>query len=117
LVVLVYPFFLSRLFALAIGWSLPLRLVVATGSLGPLGFLLGQPMPGGIRLLEERAPQWIPWAWAVNGFASVISSIIAVMGAVSFGFSRILIAGAGVYLLAWAVIAALPSHSNAKTAT
>jgi len=116
LAVLVYPFFLSRLFALAIGWSLPLRLMVATGSLGPLGFLLGQPMPGGIRLLEERAPQWIPWAWAVNGFASVISSIIAVMGAVSFGFSRILIAGAGIYLLAWAVIAALLSHPNTRTA-
>ncbi|MEM4724613.1 MAG: hypothetical protein QXP01_06340 [Candidatus Hadarchaeum sp.] len=114
LLVLAYPFFLSRLFAVAIGWRLPLRLAAAACSLGPLGFLLGQPMPGGIRLLEERAPQWIPWAWAVNGFASVISSIVAVMGAVSFGFSRILIAGAGMYLLAWAVLASLPSNPNTK---
>ncbi|MBC7261436.1 MAG: hypothetical protein H5T63_05435, partial [Chloroflexi bacterium] len=62
LLVLAYPLLLSRLFTLAIGWSLPLRLAIAALSLGPLGFLLGQPMPGGIRLLEERAPQWIPWA-------------------------------------------------------
>lgn len=109
-VVLVYPFFLSRLFTLAIGWSLPARLAVAALSLGPLGFLLGQPMPGGIRLLERQAPQWIPWAWAVNGFASVISSIVAVMGAVSYGFLGILIAGAGMYFLAWIAIASQASH-------
>nr|MBC7244710.1 hypothetical protein [Chloroflexota bacterium] len=114
-VVLAYPFLLSELFALAIGWSLPLRLIVAVLSLGPLGFLLGQPMPGGIRLLEERAPQWIPWAWAVNGFASVISSILAVMGAVSFGFSRILVAGALTYFLASAVMMYLQSHPTSKT--
>ncbi|MGQ9492765.1 MAG: hypothetical protein ACUVR2_03240 [Anaerolineae bacterium] len=113
-IVLVYPFLLSKLFVFAIGWSLPLRLAIAVLSLGPLGFLLGQPMPGGIRLLEQHAPQWIPWAWAVNGCASVISSIVAVMGAVSFGFSCILIVGALTYLLAYAVMTYLKSFSMAK---
>ena len=42
-VVLAYPLLLSRLFAVSIGLSLPLRLVVAVLSLGPLGFLLGLP--------------------------------------------------------------------------
>ena len=114
IVVLAYPLLLSRLFALSIGWSLPLRLVVAVVSLGPLGFLLGVPLPGGIRLLEKRVPQLIPWAWAVNGCASVISSILAVMGAVTLGFSRVLAAGALAYLLAWAVVASSPSHPNAR---
>jgi len=103
-VVLVYPPFLSRVFLLSIGWSLPMRLIVAVLSLAPLGFLLGLPLPGGIRLLEEHAPQLIPWAWAVNGCASVVSSILAVMGAVTWGFSRVLFAGALAYFLAWLVV-------------
>jgi hypothetical protein len=107
---LAYPLLLSRLFALAIGWPLPLRLLMAVLSLGPVGVMLGQPLPGGIRLLEERAPQWIPWAWAVNGCASVLSSILAVLGAVTWGFSRVLVAGAFTYLLAWLIIVFLQSR-------
>jgi spermidine synthase len=99
--VLAYPWFLSRLFASAIHWAFPFRLAASVLGLAPLGFLLGLPMPSGIRLLQQRAPRLIPWAWAVNGCASVISSILAVMGAVTFGFSRVLTAGAVAYLLAW----------------
>jgi spermidine synthase len=102
---LAYPLLVSRLFTLAIGWPLAWRVLVAVLSLAPVGFLLGQPLPGGIRLLEERGPQWIPWAWAVNGCASVLSSILAVLGAVTWGFSRVLAAGAFTYLLAWGIIA------------
>jgi hypothetical protein len=105
-VVLAYPLLLTRLFALSMGWSLPLRILMAVFSLGPLGFLLGVPLPAGIRLLEARAPRWIPWAWAVNGCASVISSILAVMGAISLGSSRVLVAGALAYAVAW--LAATP---------
>ena len=86
-----------------------MRLIVAALGLAPLGFLLGLPLPGGVRLLKEYAPQLIPWAWAVNGCASVISSILAVMGAVTLGFSCVLIAGAFAYLMGWAIVASLPS--------
>jgi len=117
IVVLAYPLFLSWLFALSIGWCLPFRLSVAVLSLAPLGFLLGQPLPGGIRLLEGRAPQLIPWAWAANGCASVISSIVAVIGGVTFGFSRVLVAGALAYLLAWTVVAFSLSRPNPGVTT
>jgi hypothetical protein len=115
-VVLAYPLFLSRLFALSIGWSLPVRvrLLVAVLCLGPLGFLLGLPLPGGIRVLEHHAPELIPWAWAVNGCASVISSIVAVMGAVTSGFAVVLAAGALAYSLAWVVAAFFWSHDSAR---
>jgi hypothetical protein len=115
-VVLAYPLLLPRLFALSIGLSLPLRLVVAVLSLGPLGFLLGLPLPAGIRLLEERAPELIPWAWAVNGCASVISSILAVLGAVTLGFSRVLAAGALAYLIAWFTMVSLQRRSKTEMA-
>ena len=102
--VLAYPLFLTRLFAVSLHWSLPLRLAACVLSLAPLGFLLGLPMPAGIRLLEKSTPQLIPWAWAVNGCASVVSSILAVMVAVSWGFSRVLVGGALSYFLAWLMI-------------
>ena len=41
------------------------------------------------------ASDLIPWAWGVNGCASVLSSILSVMIAVAFGFSWVLV-GAGV---------------------
>jgi hypothetical protein len=106
-VVLAYPPLLPRLFALSMGWGLPLRVLTSVFSLGPVGFLLGIPLPSGIRLLEARAPRWIPWAWAVNGCASVISSILAVMGAISLGSSRVLVAGAVTYAVAWLAAAPL----------
>jgi hypothetical protein len=115
-VVLAYPSLLSRLFVVSIGLSLPLRLIVAVLSLGPLGFLLGLPLPGGIRLLEKGAPELIPWAWAVNGCASVLSSILAVMGAVTFGFSRVLAAGALAYLVAWFTVLSLQPRSKTEMA-
>jgi hypothetical protein len=102
---LAYPLLLSRLFVWVIGWPLAWRVLVAVLSLGPVGFLLGQPLPRGICLLGEWAPHDIPWAWAVNGCASVLGSILAVLGAVTWGFSRVLAAGALTYLLAWGIIA------------
>ncbi len=95
--VLVYPLLLPRLFDLFLGWPLPGRLLVALLALGPLGFLLGLPLPLGVGLLERRAPGLIPWAWGVNGAASVISSVGAALLALSWGFSWVLVIGAGCY--------------------
>jgi hypothetical protein len=95
--VALYPALLSRLFDLFLGSSLGLRLVFASGALAPLGLLLGVPFPRGISWLETRAPELIPWAWGVNGAASVVASVGAALLALSFGFSWVLIAGALCY--------------------
>lgn len=95
--VLVYPALLPRLFDLFLGASLGLRLLVATAALAPLGFLLGVPFPRGIGWLERRAPELIPWAWGVNGAASVVASVGAALLALSLGFSWVLIVGAVCY--------------------
>jgi spermidine synthase len=97
----VYPSLLRGLFNLALGWPLAGRLVVAVISLLPLGVLMGVPFARGLALFEERVPGITPWAWAVNGSASVISSVLAVMIAMSSGLSIVLWLGAGVYAVAW----------------
>jgi hypothetical protein len=96
-VALVYPLLLPRLFGLFLGETLGVRVVVAVAALAPLGFLLGVPFPRGLGWLERRAPGLIPWAWGVNGAASVIASVGAALLALSFSFSWVLIAGAICY--------------------
>jgi hypothetical protein len=103
-VVLAYPFFLPRLFDLFLGAALSLRLLVAVAALAPLGFLLGVPFPRGIGWLERRAVGLVPWAWGVNGAASVVASVGAALLALSFGFSWVLIAGALCYSGALVVV-------------
>lgn len=101
---LAYPLLLPRLLALFLGSALSLRLLVAVAALAPLGFLLGMPFPRGIGRLEQSAPDLIPWAWGVNGAASVVASVSAALLALSFGFSWVLIAGAACYAGALGVL-------------
>jgi hypothetical protein len=65
---------------------------------------MGVPFPRGIGWLEGRAIGLIPWAWAVNGAASVVASVGAALLALSFGFSWVLIAGAMCYAGALLVV-------------
>jgi hypothetical protein len=97
IVLLLYPFLLPRLFSLFLGSPGSLRLLVAVTTLAPLGFLLGIPFPKGIAWLEGEAAGLIPWAWGVNGAASVIASVSAALVALSFGFSWVLLTGALCY--------------------
>jgi spermidine synthase len=99
-----YPILLPYLFQWLLGLPFAYRLVAAVMALAPLGFLMGVPFPSGIRLTGRLAPGLVPWAWGVNGCASVLSSILAVMLAISHGFSRVLFAGGVAYALALIVI-------------
>jgi hypothetical protein len=65
---------------------------------------MGTAFPGGLAWLQERAPGLVPWAWAVNGCASVLASILAAMVALSAGFTAVLVAAAGAYVGAWLVL-------------
>jgi len=106
-IVLLYALLLRQLPPPLLGWPLVWRVVVSSCLLAPIGMLMGLPFPAGIRRLGQLAPTAIPWAWAVNGCASVASSILAAMLAVSFGFSHVLYAAAGLYVLAAAMLNSL----------
>jgi hypothetical protein len=103
-VVLTYPWLLPRLFNLFLGGAFGLRLTIAILALAPLGFLMGMPFPRGIGWLEGHDARLIPWAWGVNGAASVVASVAAALLALSFGFSWVLIAGASCYAGALLVV-------------
>ena len=79
--------------------SLAVRLGFTVLSIAPVGFLMGMPFARGVKALSD-ASALIPWAWAVNGSASVISAVLAATLALSLGFPALLILGGGLYLVA-----------------
>jgi hypothetical protein len=103
LLLLAGPPLLPTLFEATLSLPLALRLALTVVTLGPLGFLMGVPFPGGIQgLLSGKGRSGlIPWAWAVNGAASVVASVLAALLALSFGFSWVLWIGAICYAGAW----------------
>jgi spermidine synthase len=100
----VTPLALNGLFGATLGWPTAARAAAGVLSLAPLGYLMGVPFAGGIRLVERAAPGIVPWAWAINGSASVISGVLAVMAALSWGFTAVLWLGAAAYGAALAAI-------------
>jgi hypothetical protein len=107
---LVQPLILPRIFDLTLGLPLIVRLGLTVLVLSPVGFLMGIPFPAGIRRLTgiEGQSQEIPWVWAVNGAASVISSVLATLLALTFGFNWVLRLGAFCYLIAWLMVLRSP---------
>jgi hypothetical protein len=95
------PFGVSWLVEITLGWPLALRVGLAVLSLAPLAVLMGLPFPLGLAWLEREALHLVPWAWAVNGCASVIASVLAAMLTLNYGFTLVLLLGAGAYALAF----------------
>jgi hypothetical protein len=80
-----------------IGLSLMARVLIAVAVLAPVAFVLGMPFPMGMRILRERCPDLLPWAWSINAFLSVFSSILCILFAMAAGFSSVLWLAAIIY--------------------
>jgi spermidine synthase len=76
------------------------RLGIAIAVVAPVAFLMGVPFPLGIRAVGASNRKHIPWAWAANGCASVIGSVCAVLGAMAWNFSVMLLIAGVIYLAA-----------------
>jgi hypothetical protein len=78
----------------------PVKVLLAVVLIAPLAFCMGLPFPLGLRRLADRSPDLIPWAWGINGCASVISAVLATMLATHVGFAAVLASAVGLYALA-----------------
>ena len=107
----VYPLALPAVFGVAMGAPLWARVLIALAVLAPLGLMMGVPFARGLALVEATAPGLTPWVWAINGCASVLSAILAVMAAISWGFSTVLWLGAACYAGALVAIWGLSRRS------
>lgn len=78
---------------------LMIRIGVTMMVLFPLGFLLGFPFPGGLRLARQHDMAGIPLFWGMNALASTLGAVLATVFALLIGFQMTLIVGAGFYLI------------------
>jgi predicted RND superfamily exporter protein len=65
----------------------------------PIGVCLGVFLPTAIEQMKQRSPGLVPWAWGVNGVFSVLSPILAVAVATTFGISALLLSSVPIYLV------------------
>ncbi len=97
LATLILPWLLERGIDLFLGVELGYRLSLSVLALLPLGFLMGVPFPSGIEIARREQPRLIPWAWGINGSASVVSALLAALLALVAGLTWVFWAGALAY--------------------
>jgi hypothetical protein len=104
---------LDDVLAAGAGLPLALRLVLALVAIAPLAFCMGFPFPLAIAALARSAPTLIPWAWGINGCASVVGAVGAALLAIHTGYPALVLAALAAYAVAAAV---LPSGAGRATA-
>jgi hypothetical protein len=79
------------------------RVIAGFLMMAPLALLMGLPFPLGLRSISRAGTEGIAWAWAANGFASVVATPLAALIALEAGSRALFLAAA----LAYACAAAL----------
>jgi len=92
-------FFLADVLNAFLAQELWKRFVVTGLLIAPAGILMGMLFPLGVRLVDEHAPDLIPWVWGINAYATVIGSIVSVMIAIYHGFTAVFVIAACTYVL------------------
>lgn len=88
---LMYIVGLNSFFRLFMATPATIRVILSILLLAPLAFCMGFPFPIALSHIGKHEPALIPWAWAVNGCASVMSAVLAMILAVHFGFSVVVL--------------------------
>src|SRR5262249_17453235 len=94
-VVLVLPLF---------RWLMPLpgalKIAVSLVLIAPLALFMGMPFPLALTRVAAARSALVPWAWGINGCASVLSAVLGILLAMSLGFKAVLLIAIGLYAVA-----------------
>lgn len=77
-----------------------LKVTVTAAVVAVPSFFMGMPFPTGIGMISEKEGKVTALAWAVNGFFSVIGSVLAMIFAMTGGFRFVFIFAAACYVAA-----------------
>jgi hypothetical protein len=67
---------------------------------------------GRVASLTEHGEEYVAWGWAVNGFFSVIGSVLTTILSMAVGFRLVQLAALGAYAIAVVAFMTLPTHSE-----
>lgn len=108
-----YRLGLDAVMAHAVGAPLAARIAVAVLLLAPLGICLGGFMPIGLATTSTLGPHgraYAAWAWAVNGFCSVLASNLSTMLSMGLGFGAVMLIALAAYLVGIAALWGVPGE-------
>lgn len=92
---------LPALMRAAMGSPLPVKVLLCAMVIGPPGLLMGMMFPSAIRVIRQvNNGSLIPWAWAVNGSFSVISTALAAVISVEAGYHTVMWVAVAAYMIA-----------------
>ncbi|MFQ5416704.1 MAG: hypothetical protein ACE5FL_06610 [Myxococcota bacterium] len=97
-----------------LGAPIAVRVLVTVLVLMPLGLVLGMFFPLGIRRAAAIHDDLVPWAWAINGCASVTGGVVTIALAMSFGFTKVWALSVVIYALG---VAAFLTSTRRSTAS
>jgi SAM-dependent methyltransferase len=97
---IVYVLLLPGVFDFCLGFPDWIRVGIAVALIAPLALLMGMPFPLGLSRISEQTGAFVPWAWGINGFASVVSAVLATLVAIEFGFSVVILVALALYAVA-----------------
>jgi len=95
-----YAFALPPLLAAAMALPLAAKILLTILLIAPLAFFLGLPFPLGLAVVAARAEPLLPWAWGINGFASVIAVLLAALLSIHWGQTAVVLIAVCLYVLA-----------------
>src|SRR5262245_9386611 len=105
-IALLYLFLLPPLFRLLVALPDAPKIAIALLLIAPLAFCMGIPFPLALSRVSSCAPALVPWAWGVNGCASVLSAILATLLAMNLGFTCVMLIAIALYFVAAAIFRA-----------
>lgn len=96
---LLHSQFITNILTNTMTQSLSVKIIIAVSIIGFTGFFMGIPFPAGIKYLSDKSELDIAWAWALNGYFSVIGASLAIIILVEAGLVQLLILAAIVYFM------------------
>ena len=97
----------APLFDALLGAPLWTRAAVTACMMAAPGVLMGMPLPAGLAVVSRVSRRFVPWAWGINGAASVLGAVLVVVAAMALGFTWAIVIAAGLYAAALAAICPL----------
>lgn len=91
LLALIYLAFLPPLFRELMALPDLIKIALSVALIAPLAFGMGMPFPLGLAGVAAQAETLLPWAWGINGFASVVAAILATVLAIHLGFNAVVL--------------------------
>ncbi|TXL77601.1 hypothetical protein FHP25_09220 [Vineibacter terrae] len=90
---------LDAVLALTAAWPGWLQILIVIALAAPLSVALGMPMALGLSQFAGKRLAFLPWAWAVNGACSIVSTPLANLLAAAIGFMVLPLAGIMLYVM------------------